>query len=159
MFISDAPRRPRKGCSREADLARFWSKVDRRGDDECWLWLGQLDRRGYGRMWLQGKKRGAHRISYWFFRGEPTDGLVIDHLCRTPSCVNPSHLEEVTQKENNKRGFGWSGPKMRQTHCKHGHEFTPENTYIHRTSRRCRICRSRLVQESKVRRLAREKAA
>ena len=66
-------------------------------------------------------------------------------VVRNPACVNPAHLEAVTHRENVLRGAGVSAIQARKTHCKHGHEFTPENTMKVRTpsgngGRRCRTC-------------------
>ncbi len=78
----------------------------------CWHWTGAKTDKGYGRFYLNGNKH-AHRISYELLIGPIPNGLVIDHLCRNPSCVNPAHLEPVTHVENVKRGDhvakGWKG--------------------------------------------------
>jgi hypothetical protein len=79
-------------------LLRYTAKSS--DDDGCWLWTGCVDKCGYGRFFLEGKSRGAHRISYHLHRGLVPDGLVLDHLCRTRSCVNPWHMEAVSQTEN-----------------------------------------------------------
>lgn len=94
---------------------RFWKYVDQRGPDECWPWTGTLVR-GYGVLFYLGKVRGAHRIAYELAHGE-LPLLHIDHLChnsdptcpgklacRHRRCVNPRHLEQVTQGTNNARG-------------------------------------------------------
>lgn len=70
----------------------------------CWLWLGGISERGYGRVAHNGKQYSAHRVSYEATFGAVPDGLVIDHLCRVHGCVNPHHLEVVTQRENIFRG-------------------------------------------------------
>lgn len=54
--------------------------------------------------------------------------------------MRPSHVEPVTQGENNRRGFGYSGQNVRKTHCPRGHEYTPENTRVYKTSRFCQTC-------------------
>lgn len=118
----------------EASARRFWSRVDRRGDDECWPWNGRIDANGYGKFGTDW----AHRLSLGIATGSVRVGFVVDHLCRNPRCVNPKHLEWVTQAENMRRGC-----QAQITHCIHGHEFTPENTYAMRYGngkRRCKRC-------------------
>lgn len=123
-------------------VSRFTSTYQETGDG-CWLWTGWVDGAGYARFTVNGKRWLAHRWSYQHHRGPIPQGLVIDHLCRTPSCVNPSHLEAVPQRENVHRGTGTPAVNLRKTHCLRGHAFTPANTYVNpRTgARRCRQCR------------------
>ena len=104
----------------------------------CWEWIGSKNQDGYGQMSVKNKPVGAHRIGYELTKGMITKNLVIDHLCKHHSCVNPDHLEQVTMGENIRRGMSHNGNK---THCVHGHEFTPDNTYIPSDGyRRCRKC-------------------
>lgn len=79
-------------------------KVEDRGyKSPCWIWqLGSLN--GYGKVTRNGKQMGAHRAYYEEYIGPIPAGMQIDHLCRVPSCVNPEHLEAVTQAENGRRG-------------------------------------------------------
>lgn len=124
-------------------LERFVSKIDVSGSgSDCWLWTGCLTERGYGLFWLRGNVR-AHRFSYETFVGPIPDGLVIDHLCRTRACVNPDHLEPVTDRENVLRGTGPTAKNARALTCQNGHEFTIENTYTRPGygDRQCRTCR------------------
>lgn len=117
---------------------RFWEKVDRSGD--CWIWQGAKTPLGYGVFYTAGSTQQAHRIAYEMVHGPILSVLVIDHLCRTPACVNPAHLEPVAQRENVLRGESPSARNARKTHCKNGHEFTPANTYYFRGDRRCNTC-------------------
>lgn len=83
---------------------RFWDKVEK--TDGCWLWRAARDLNGYGRVGAdEGPKRTmlAHRAAWTLLRGDIPDGLVLDHLCRNPQCVNPAHLEPVTQRVNLER--------------------------------------------------------
>lgn len=118
-------------------LDRLTAKYDVDATSGCWLWTAARQN-GYGVIKVKGRFRGAHRVSYEMHRGPIPDGLVIDHLCRTPHCVNPDHLEPVTIGENIRRG---ENHYRRATHCKRGHEFTPGNTLmLANGSRACRQC-------------------
>lgn len=141
-------------------LSRFWAKVDKNGPapahwpalGPCWVWTASLGAGGYGKIWATKKAFvwTAHRLSYDIAFGLPSDPtLVLDHLCRNRRCVNPGHLEAVTQRMNTLRGSSPSARQARQSHCKNGHEFTPENTYRWRGQplmRKCRICRTEYLR-------------
>ena len=125
--------------------ARFWSWVDRRGDDECWPWTGLHVESGHAHFTVGGKRVSAHRWAYEHFVGPIPEGLTIDHVkangCTRRDCVNfLRHLEPVTMGENTLRGDGPSAINARKTHCIHGHEFTPGNTYMEGNRRRCKQC-------------------
>jgi hypothetical protein len=81
--------------------ARFWSKVRRDADDECWEWLGWKSRDGYGMFDVAGKKVKAHRLSWELAYDAIPDGLVVRHKCRG-KCVNPNHLELGSVLENHR---------------------------------------------------------
>lgn len=70
----------------------------------CWEWQGELNRNGYGRVWVNGRRLMAHRVAYQLLVGDIEPGLVLDHLCRNRRCCNPEHLEPVTVRENTLRG-------------------------------------------------------
>ena len=123
---------------------RGTSRIERLFDrvaitETCWLWTGYRNRMGYGQF---GRNEPAHRVAYELLVGPIPDGLVLDHLCRNPPCVNPDHLEPVTNVENLQRGVGPSAQNARKARCKNGHEFTSENTYIRPDGggRQCRRC-------------------
>ena len=110
--------------------------------NECWLWMGSRTSLGYGKFYWEGKHTSAHRAMYKTFINPDIDGLDVDHLCRNPSCTNLLHLEAVTSKENTLRGISPPAVNVMKTHCKRGHEFTPENTYITKGGNRsCIICK------------------
>ena len=80
---------------------RFWSKVDRKGPDECWLWMGYKNHNGYGSMPVRhGIHSLSHRISV-VFSGIEIEGLCVLHKCDMPACCNPAHLFIGTRKDNN----------------------------------------------------------
>lgn len=128
---------------------RFWSKVE--PGDECWRWTGALTL-GYGSFRVGGrgsKLLQAHRHAYLELVGPVAAGLVLDHLCRTRSCVNPDHLEPVTIAENIRRGVGASALNAAKIQCDSGHPFNEANTYTTgRGWRRCRECSRRHKRES-----------
>lgn len=127
--VDERARRHRKNGPpvRLSPEQRFWPKVD--ATATCWLWTASLDSSGYGIFHVDGRMLKAHRWAYEHFRGPIPKGLHIDHLCRRRACVNPAHLEPVSHQENMRRA--------RRTHCRRGHELTPENTYIIRTCKAC----------------------
>jgi hypothetical protein len=90
---------------------RFWAKVDANG--VCWEWLAGKLPTGYGSFRVNGKSLYAHRFAWETLMGPIPAGLVLDHLCRNPSCVNPDHLEPVTDKVNINRGVSVIRIKIR----------------------------------------------
>lgn len=137
---------------------RFWSKVALASPDECWNWTA-YSWKGYGQFRNAGRPVPAHRFAYELVIGPIPLGLQIDHLCRNRKCVNPNHLEPVTQQENIRRGLAgkvnnWLKAK---THCLQGHPYDDVNTlyrpplYKHRS---CRACKNRRSKEYWKRRTA-----
>lgn len=121
---------------------RFWARVDASGD--CWLWMSGRNGNGYGVTYARGRSRPtvAHRWAWESLVGPIPKGLYLDHLCRVRRCVNPDHLDVVTNRENLVRGYGIIGRNARATRCSRGHEYTPENTVLNRNNcRDCRICK------------------
>ena len=127
---------------------RFWEKVDRQGSDECWPWKASRHANGYGKFGLHHPTVVyAHRYAYELLIGPIPAGLALDHLCHNADrscpgksacqhrrCVNPTHLEPVTNEENLRRSAA------RVTHCPRGHPYDEQNTRIIRGARTCRIC-------------------
>lgn len=127
-------------------MERFWSKVDRGDPADCWMWTASVSQSGYSTFW-GGSDRGkvhGHRFVYELEVGPIPEGMTIDHLCGQPLCVNPAHLEAVTQRENILRARnGLAAANARKTSCQAGHPFVPENTYIRKgdNARICRTCK------------------
>lgn len=130
-------------------MTRFWNRVDKKSDNECWQWLGAVVG-DYGVVTYKGKLKKAHRVAYELHNGiEPVN--VVDHLCRNRLCVNPKHLEDVTKKENVLRGESFSARFARRTECNYGHPFDDNNTVINKSGyRSCKTCRR--MQSEKQRR-------
>lgn len=84
---------------------------------ECWLFLGALDKYGYGRFMSNGRRFRAHRWLYERLVGPVPPGLVLDHLCRVTRCVRPAHVEPVTDKVNTHRGVGPTAVNLRKDVC------------------------------------------
>lgn len=119
--------------------ARFWAKVDKTGS--CWVWTGAHNGLGYGTIRWRGKVMRAHRVAYGLLVGEIPAGLTIDHLCRTRDCVNPQHLEAVSQRINTLRGETVTAANIRKVQCPRGHPYDLFNTYYARDgSRECKAC-------------------
>lgn len=111
----------------------------------CWVWIGTAIQAGYGSLRINKKHHLAHRLSYQIHKGKIPAGLCIDHLCRNRRCINPEHLEAVTQRENILRGISPGAIGARASACSHGHPFVPENTSPMRVhgkivGRRCLAC-------------------
>lgn len=115
---------------------RFWSKVNTKGPlpmdrpklGNCWVWTAGKFTSGYGAIGYEGKTVAAHRLSWLMAHGAwPT--AQINHLCRNRACVRPSHLEDVSCRENLLDSpITKATANAAKTHCPHGHEYTPENT-------------------------------
>ena len=116
----------------------FWAKVEK--TDDCWAWRGRINSDGYGRHYLSTGDVAAHRLAYELCVGPIPKGLTIDHLCRNRGCVNPGHMEPVTNRENVLRGVSPAAVNARKTHCKHGHPLSGENLMIVPRGRECREC-------------------
>lgn len=146
----------------------FWRKVNKNGPiperrpdlGPCWLWTAYITpSTGYG--WFgyggrNGTRTTGHRFAYETFVGPVPEGWHVDHLCMVRACVNPGHLEAVTHGENLRRGAEARG---KPTHCKQGHEFTPENTRVTPRQIFCRQCNRDRGAAFRARRRDREEAS
>lgn len=115
-------------------------KTIQHSSNGCWIWQGSVDSRGYGQLMSNSIVWRAHRFFYTNLVREIPPNYQIDHLCKIKLCVNPEHLEAVTQTENIKRSGAWNYNKTK-THCPQGHEYTNENTLFRQNKRTCRICK------------------
>jgi len=120
----------------------------------CWEFLGYRTRDGYGQISVNGKPVLAHRFSWEYHNSKKIpEGLVIDHLCRNPSCVNPKHLECVTMLVNTERGVLYqtlTTNAKNKTFCKRGHDLFGSNLKIdHRGDRMCKTCQAMKGKEWK----------
>lgn len=129
-------------------IERWWSKVDREGVGGCWLWIGGLDRHGYGQFDVitdgLHKNHRAHRWGYQQLVRELDDTETLDHLCRVHACVNPAHLDPVTHRENVLRGESPFAVHARKTQCPRGH---PYDTVDNRGGRACSECNRQRCRE------------
>jgi hypothetical protein len=135
---------------------RFWAKVDKSADHQpCWVWTGRLDC-GYGRLGFYSRESGktavrmAHRLAYELLIGPIPHGMTLDHLCRNTACVNPAHLEPVSNSENVRRRKGYH-PKKTQTHCRRGHPYEgasqADPSCLSGRQNVCRVCAARRTRE------------
>lgn len=140
----------------------FWSRVSPCPNTGCWFWDGDAFMKGYARIIIDGKQTYAtHTALALHGRPRPSVKAMACHHCDMPNCVNPDHLYWGTHKTNvqdaitrGRRPADPPGVAVRrlQTHCKNGHEFTPENTRVDRNKtakgqRQCLACRRMRASE------------
>lgn len=135
------------GYGARPEIDRFNEKFVIDSTTNCWNWIGKPRDDGYCLFSVGSKKDGsmhdvyAHRWSYEHFIGDIPDGYTIDHKCRNRRCVNPNHLEAVTNIVNVMRGNSIPALNARKLYCKHGHPLDDANTYTYKDRQRhCRIC-------------------
>lgn len=137
-------------------VERFWKRVDKRDDDECWDWTGGLDSCGYGMLRVPGprsshKKARSSRVAWEIANGPIPDGMCVLHSCDRPKCCNPRHLRLGTQADNTRdkmeRGRHFQSSR---TACSNGHTYTEESTLMREGKygplRACRICQREAKQ-------------
>lgn len=122
----------------------FWTKVIVGAKDECWEWQGGKDKKGYGGFRVaRDKVNKAHIFSWVLHFGYIPKGLHVDHKCENEGCVNPFHLQLLTNQKNNEKSTSPSAINKRKTHCNRGHAFAGDNLYVGRNGRRvCVTCRN-----------------
>ena len=139
---------------------RVLKRVSTRNPVQCWLWEGARNPNGYGVVQSGGKGSGmayVHRVIYEALVDAIAADQQVDHICHTQAvargecvggrdclhriCVNPAHLEAVTQQENLLRGNTLPGANARKTRCPQRHLYDEGNTYLYKGNRQCRTCR------------------
>lgn len=96
---------------------RFWNKVRKQGDDQCWEWAGYRNHHGYGVVKIGNLLRRSNRVVWELTYGSIPEGMCVCHRCDNPSCCNPNHLFLGTPKDN-------SDDKMRKGRCHRGEEVS-----------------------------------
>lgn len=119
-------------------LPRFVAAVTSAGS-ECLFWRNGKPTH-YEMLRVDGRNVLAHRLAYELVKGTIPAGFTIDHLCRTPACVNPSHLEAVTGRENTLRGISPTAVNAAKVTCNRGHPLEGPNLRMYRGVRVCRKC-------------------
>jgi hypothetical protein len=142
---------------------RFWAHVSR--TDGCWEWQSATDIGGYGVIRHGGEQWKAHRLAYVLEHGALPEDRIVCHHCDNRRCVRPDHLYAGTYSDNNSETVRRARRAPPLTHCKRGHEFTPDNVlpaYARKGvigGRRCKVCTLALNKESQARHGERWKAA
>lgn len=113
-------------------------RIERDLNTGCWNWKLSVGSHGYGNAYNGKTVTVAHRLSYEAFKGSIPEGKQLDHLCKNRRCVNPDHLEPVSQAINIRRQFGGTEDLSL---CPNGHDRS-HSFYDSEGSFRCRICRT-----------------
>ena len=119
-------------------METYWLKVEK--TKSCWNWLGEITSKGYGRIQVKSRRLRAHRFFFELSGKIIPKDLELDHLCRNKRCVNPSHLEAVTHRENIKRAW----LVRLKPNCPKGHPYNERNLYMFTdktTGKKWRMCR------------------
>lgn len=123
--------------------------------NDCWVYAGLLNAYGYGYVYefIDGKQcnQMVHRVMYEAVKNKIPKGLYIDHLCRNRSCINPDHLEPITNRQNVLRGEGYAAKNAKKTHCIRGHILKGVNLYVTPSGKRnCKKCRALSMEKYKL---------
>ena len=145
MLIQQTTKRSRR-VPVEKRLARLTNK----SESGCWIWLGGKQSSGHGKIRIDGKTHQVHRVAFELARGRVPAGLVLDHTCKNPSCINPKHLEPVTQRVNLLRGNTIPALHAAKTHCPCGHPYSGDNLCINNRGQRvCKACKREADKKSR----------
>ena len=122
-------------------IKRFWRFVRPAADSDCWIWTGGKVR-GYGYFALSHRKSvRAHKFLWELANGPVQEGMHLHHVCENKACVNFTHLQVKTARENTLLDSdNLATINALKIRCHRGHEFTPENTYTYKGMRHCRKC-------------------
>lgn len=128
----------------ETRLSKMRKRISKAG--ACWIYRGHT-KQGYPIVRQNKKFRTAHRVFYELTVGPVASGLVLNHICRNRKCVNPKHLEQISNRKNILIGEGAGAKNARKVKCKHGHDFSKKNTYSapgssYRSCRKCMVVRT-----------------
>ena len=127
--------------------ARFRAKYEV-SSAGCWLWTGPLDKDGYGTFYLRRRGRRAHRVGWFRINGEIPKGLWVNHVCRNRHCVNASHLELVTPRENAlKDSTSPAAINARKVKCINGHPFDGVTKKGARTCSTCERAKKKRLRQ------------
>lgn len=127
--------------------SRLFTRVSAAADG-CWFVSARSAHDGHYRTvrvplrWRDEVPYGylaSHRVIYAYMRGQIPAGLTIDHLCKTPACLNPNHMEAVTHYVNVMRSDNYFAVNARKTQCIRGHDLPP---YVKGGRRQCRPCKN-----------------
>lgn len=137
----------KRGCGHRGYVWRLDRRIAQlfargRREGECLIWTGKLTHDGYAQTSWRGKPAYVHVIAYELAHGPVPEGLELDHQCNRRACFESRHLTPVTHRANVLRSeVALPAVNARKTHCKAGHEFTPDNMYSSKTgARQCITC-------------------
>lgn len=131
---------------------RFWAKVEVRGGDDCWPWIGVVKKSGYAQIKVGRQMKSAHRVAWEITNGPIPEGMVLDHICHGGncpggrvcphrSCCNPGHLRPTSSSDNTLRSPQTLPARhAARTHCPQGHPYDDLNTRLYQGRRYCREC-------------------